>query len=290
MEIHELRAFLAIQASKSFSKGAQSLNITQPAISRRIQSLEQSLSAKLFDRVGHDIFLTPQGQALVPKARSILEAIDQLHEVIQQEDQVVKGQLTLLLSHHMAIYKMPAVLKTYMALYPEVELRFEFIASELGCDMLLNNQGDIGLFTLPKKASKDLRIETLFQDPIRLVVGKNHPLANESNIKLERLAQFQAILPPKASVTAAPFHAYLQKAKVQLLKVQECSVLESIKMLIGIDAGWGLLPASTLNDQLQEIHLADPMTMHRSLGVAYNTKRTMSKASKAMVELIHKTF
>ena len=100
MDIQDLRTFLAISENRSFSKAAETLHISQPAVSKRIQALELSLGAKLFDRVGKRIFLTEAGELLIPQARHLLAMLADTERKVRNLSESVSGTLQLATSHH----------------------------------------------------------------------------------------------------------------------------------------------------------------------------------------------
>ena len=127
MELDNLKAFVAIAENKSFSIAAEKLFITQPAISKRLSALEQSVGAALIDRATRDIRLTPAGIALLPRAESILQSIALAKREIDDLAGDVKGELRVATSHHLGLHKLPPVLRAFSSAYPLVNLRFEFL-------------------------------------------------------------------------------------------------------------------------------------------------------------------
>ena len=116
MDIQSIRSFLKVNETGSFSRAAEALFITQPAISKRIASLEQSLGTALFDRIGKSVQLTAAGQALLPTYRRILEEIDESHRIISNLRETTSGHLKLATSHHIGLHRLPPVLKKFSRL------------------------------------------------------------------------------------------------------------------------------------------------------------------------------
>src|SRR5689334_15324897 len=122
MDIAALQAFLAIAETGSFSRAAERIYLTQPAISKRIALLEEELGAKLFDRVGRGIQLTPAGQALAARARALLKDFDDVRRVITNLAGTIGGELRLAMSHHVGLHRLPPALQRFHDNHPDVRL------------------------------------------------------------------------------------------------------------------------------------------------------------------------
>src|SRR5690606_38704162 len=136
----ELKTFIAVAKSESFSIAAEQLFLSQPAISKRIASLENNLGAKLFDRIGHKVSLTEHGRALFPKAQAILLELDDVKRSIKNLSDEVGGNLMIGASHHVGLHRLPPALKKFSKLYPKVNLDISFLDSEQAHDAVLSGE------------------------------------------------------------------------------------------------------------------------------------------------------
>jgi DNA-binding transcriptional LysR family regulator len=130
MEWNELRTFLAVAESGSFSRAAEKLHLTQPAITKRIQSLETGLDVKLFDRVGKRVYLTEAGALLQPRAQALLSEINDTEMVLRNLHRRVDGRLAMATSHHVGLHRLAPVLKAFTQRHPDAVLDIEFVDSE----------------------------------------------------------------------------------------------------------------------------------------------------------------
>ena len=126
MDTQQITAFIAVAETSSFTLAAERLYLTQPAISKRINLLEQFLGNRLFDRIGKKIKLTEAGQILMPHAKKILREIEDTRNAVQNLSQSVSGRLTLASSHHIGLHRLPPVLKQYSGSYPDVSIDISF--------------------------------------------------------------------------------------------------------------------------------------------------------------------
>jgi len=286
LDIQNLKAFIAVFEQQSFSKAADHLNITQPAVSKRIATLEQDYSTTLFNRIGKSIILTEAGEILLPSARQIIEEIKRSHQSIQGLSGHLRGELKLATSHHIGLHRLPPVLRAFSSKHENVELDLHFMDSEQACDMIENGELELGIVTLPDRPSKNLITDFIWNDPLVIVVGKTHTLAQKKNITTEDLIDKAAILPSHETFTRSMIEQQLSLTKMPPIAL-ETNYLETIKMMVSIGLGWGVLPKSMIHGELTEFELQD-VHMSRKLGAVYHKKRTLSSASIAMLNILKK--
>ncbi|MCG8538166.1 MAG: LysR family transcriptional regulator, partial [Pseudomonadales bacterium] len=122
MEIAELKAFVAVAEAGSFSMAANHLHLTQPAVSKRISQLEDSVGCQLFDRIGRQISLTEAGRDLMPRANRILLEMEDVKRALSNLSGEVRGSLKIGTSHHIGLHRLPPILKQFSKAYPNVSL------------------------------------------------------------------------------------------------------------------------------------------------------------------------
>lgn len=113
MDINTLKAFVEVAETTSFSKAAESLFLTQPAVSKRIASLEQELNVLLFDRIGKNVVLTEAGNKLLPKALDMLNQAEDIKRLASNLENEVKGELKIGTSHHIGLRRLPPRIKNF---------------------------------------------------------------------------------------------------------------------------------------------------------------------------------
>jgi DNA-binding transcriptional LysR family regulator len=286
LDINGIQAFLAISETGSFSRAADLLCITQPAISKRIQSLEHTLGVTLFDRVGKGVRLTEAGQALLPSSRRIVGEITESERIISNLRKTTRGILSLATSHHIGLHRLPHVLRDYSASYPDVELKVSFMDSEQACQQIIAGDIELAIITLPDESDERLEMKTLWNDPLSLVVSKRHPLAATDKPTLKQLLQYSAVLPAQGTYTRKLIDQALhldESVKILL----ETHYLETIKAMVQAGLGWSMLPLSMLDRSLVSLDIRHARTS-RQLGVVMHNMRTKSNAANAMINLLMK--
>lgn len=288
MEPQQLRAFIEIAETGSFSEAAQQLNITQPAISKRVASLETELNHQLFDRIGRSVKLTEAGHALLPRARRILMDIEDTRRALSNLRGIVSGTLTVGTSHHIGLHRLPPILRKYSKLYPDVKLDMKFIDSEQAFDGINYGHIELGIITLSPSPSPSPHViqETVWTDDLVVMVHKDHPLLNQLEpVSLATLATLPAILPSNTTITRRIVEQHFRKANLTLNVSMSTNYLETIKMMVSIGLGWSLLPSTMLDDSVRALPVTD-CPLQRPLGVVFHPDHSLSNAAKAMLDLL----
>jgi DNA-binding transcriptional LysR family regulator len=288
MEFTQLQAFVGVATNHSFSKTASQLHLTQPAISKRISTLESHLGCDLFDRIGHRIVLTDAGKHLLPKAIKILQDIEDCKRFIHNLDDAVSGTLSLASSHHIGLHRLPEILKIYAKQYEEVELDFKFLESEQACAAVHIGEIEVAIITLPLETNDKLITETLWVDQLICVASNEHPLCKIPEITLETLCNFPILLPEQQTYTSQIIERPFIKNNLKLNPHICTNELESLRMMVEIGLGWSVLPHSMLREPLREI-IVDGLNLHRTLGIIWHRDRTLSNAAIAMNNLLKST-
>jgi DNA-binding transcriptional LysR family regulator len=286
MDTNNLRTFITAAELESFSLAAEQLYLTQPAVSKRIAALEEELGAPLFDRIGRRVSLTEAGRALIGRAKLILQDIEDSRRLISNLSGSVTGRLSIGTSHHIGLHRLPPVLRRYSARYPEVELDLHFMDSEAACRAVLAGDLELGIVTLPPQPLSELDSEVIWPDPLAIVVGHDHPLAEESRVTLPQLADYPAILPAKGTYTRELLESDLVPGGLTLKVGMTTNYLETIKMMVSVGLGWSVLPLSMMSEELLALEV-DAIELARQLGVVRHRSRTLSNAARAMLDTLH---
>ena len=278
-------AFIAVSETGSFSKAASRLFVTQPAVSKRISALESELDVKLFDRIGKSVQLTEAGNALVPSCLRILAELEESRRIVNNLSGHIGGQVKIGTSHHIGLHRLPPVLSHYTQLYKQVDLDMHSMDSEEACDAVLKGELEIAIATLPEKTPAKLATQTIWLDPLGVVVSRKHPLAKQKNVTLKNLVEHPAILPSQSTYTRALLEKMLGINTSKLKIAMETNYLETIKTMASIGLGWSVLPLAMCDKNLLHIDINNTH-MQRQLGVAWHRERTLSNAAKRLIEVL----
>ncbi len=285
MQISQITAFLAVAELQSFSLAAERLHITQPAVSKRIRQLEETMQTTLFDRIGKKSILTPNGLALMPHAEQILLEIKTYKARLEREHDQPSGILSLATSHHVGLHRLPRVLRDFKIEYPQVDLDLHFMDSEDACIAVSKNELELAIVTLPEIRDERLNLEPIWIDLLQVVLAPDHPLSRLSEISSDQLLDYPAILPSAGTFTRKIINQYFGAVKGSMKIILETNYLETIKVMVSANLGWSMLPISMLDSTLIGKSLSG-LEIKRSLGIVTRRNRTLSLNSEPMIAML----
>jgi len=280
-----LSAFLAVADSGSFSRAAEQLHITQPAVSKRIALLEQQLDARLFDRIGRHVTLTEAGRALKPRAELVLQTLTDTRRALGKLSGQVRGRLSMATSHHIGLHRLPPVLRRFTKAYPGVALDIDFLDSEVAYDQVLRGDVELAIITLAPQVEPPLVAATIWNDPLDFVIAPEHPLAGRERVSLRQLADYPAVFPGANTFTHRVVSGLFEQHGIRPDIGMSTNYLETIKMMVSIGLAWSVLPRTMLDNQVRALPIPG-VALQRRLGVIWHSGRTLSNAAEALIELL----
>lgn len=286
MDTGNLDAFLAVAHSRSFSRAAEQLHLTQPAISKRIASLEQQLNTRLFDRIGKHVHLTESGRALKPRAELIINTLNDTRRALGNLSATIQGRLSVATSHHIGLHRLPPVLRRFTKAYPGVVLDIQFLDSEVAYDKVLQGEIELAVITLAPHAEPPIVATELWQDPLEFVVAPEHPLANTQRLQLRQLAPHAAVFPGLNTFTHQIVSRLFEQHGLTPQIGMSINYMETIKMLVSIGLAWSVLPRTMIDSQVRVLQLPG-VQLQRQLGCIHHSGRTLSNAGQALLALLH---
>lgn len=291
MDTQSLQAFLAVADTQSFSRAAEQLHLTQPAVSKRIATLESQVGTRLFDRIGRRIALTEAGSVLLPQARRILFSVEDSRRALANLSGQVGGKLTLATSHHIGLHRLPPLLKQYTQRHPEVTLDLHFLDSEQAYQGVLDGTLEMAVVTLAPHPHEQLQVVELWRDRLCFACAIDHPLthqAPQSDLSLTDLCEYNCVMPGAKTFTGSLIAQRFSEAGLQLPVSMATNYLETLKMMCSVGLGWSLLPEKMIDSELVELKVDTP-PIYRPLGYLVHTNRTLSNAARRMIEELENT-
>jgi len=287
MDINALQAFIEVARKESFSLASETLFITQPAISKRIAALEDDLGVQLFNRINRKVTLTDAGQKLLPKAKALVDELNDMRRYATSLSDEIKGELLIGTSHHVSMHRLPPILREYRRQYLDVHLDMTFGESDIMCKLVERGEIELAIVTLPKTLPDSLEKRVLWVDSLHFVVGPDHPLLPQENVSFQQLAEHPCVLPSESTETYRVISREMERAGLTLNVQMTNNNLDTLKMLVGAGFGWTLLPETLLDESVMEVFVeADGVRFERELGVVLHRKRSLSNAAKAMLGMV----
>jgi len=282
MDTQNLRAFLLVAESGSFSEAADKLHITQPAVSKRIAQLEGQLDTPLFDRIGRTVNLTEAGHALLPHARAVQVELQAAERSVRDLTGEVSGNLRLATSHHIGLHRLPPALSWFSQSYPEVHIDIDFMDSEQAYDLTLRGEVELSVVTLAPTPVAHIEVQRIWPDPLDFMVQRDHPLSQVHGLSLPQLSEHPAILPGLNTYTGQIVKGLFDERELPLNVSIGTNYLETIRMMASVGLGWTVLPRSMHDATLVTLAVADA-SIARELGVIRHEGRSLSRAARAFI-------
>ena len=285
MDTANLQAFLAVADTGSFSRAAEQLHLTQPAVSKRIAMLEQQLDARLFDRIGRHVSLTEAGLALQPRAQQVLSLMNDTRRALSNLSSEVSGRLSIATSHHIGLHRLPPVLREFTRRHPQVSFDIQFLDSEVAYDKVLHGEIELAVITLAPEVAPPVMSELIWDDPLDFVIAPEHPLAQQRDLELAQLAAYPAVFPGTNTFTHKVVSDLFEHYRVQPQISMSTNYMETIKMMVSIGLAWSVLPRSMLDSQVSVLQLPG-VHLQRELGCIWHSGRTQSNAARELITLL----
>lgn len=252
MEIRQLKAFLAIAETKTFTAGARMMNVTQAAISMQIRQLEDELGLQLFTRTPRRVILTEAGDSLMDRARKILREHDTAIAEIAELAGAEYGRLRIGSSSSMfASEQLPEILEKLKERFPNSEITVGSGTSQVLVEKILNGEIDIAFVSLPVETT-NVQTELLFSDEIVAIAHPDHPLAKERVISAAALAGEHLILGEKGGNTRRMIDDFFHAANVKPNIMMELSRQTAINRMVENKMGVGIAGAKTVSKVVRE--------------------------------------
>ena len=280
-----LTAFVAVAEHGGFSAAAEHLHLTQPAVSKRIALLEQSLEQPLSHRPAREIGLTEAGRLLLPRAQRMLAEADAARRALQDLGQDIGGRLRVATSHHVGLHRLPDLLRRFSGAHPQVALDIRFMDSEQAYAQVLQGEAELAVTTLGP-TEPPLQATPLWNDPLRFVVAPDHPLARRAKVGLADIAAHPAVLPDPGTFTHRIVADTFARRGLSLQLRMTTNYLETIKMMVSVGLAWSALPDTMVDTQVRVLAVPG-VALERKLGVVVHGGRTLSRAAVASAALLH---
>jgi DNA-binding transcriptional LysR family regulator len=288
MELYSLQVFLTVATEKSFSRAAERLLRTQPAVSLALQRLEQELQEKLIDRSGHGLLLTDAGRTVLEYARRFESLRQEMENSLAELRDNSAGRLTIGANESTSLYLLRHI-ERYRELYPKVKVEVRRSLSSRIPNELLDGNLELGVISYDP-GDERLQSKVIYIDALAFVVSPTHRLAHRKIVSISELASenFVAhnVLSPYREVVLREFQAH----KVPLRMDLEMPTIETIRKMVQNNMGVAFLPRMCVEQEIEQKILAEvrvkEMHVERKIRLVYPTRRGLSHAAKAFLEVV----
>lgn len=252
--LRQLKVFAAVAKNLSFTKAAEELCLTQPAVSMQVKQLEHQLDVNLFEQLGKKIYLTDAGQEVYHYSRLINHQLEELETVLANLKGLGRGKLRISVAST-ANYFAPTLLGSFCQRFPGVTVSLDVTNRETLLRQLNDNEVDLVIMGQPP-GEMDLESHAFMENPLVIVAPPNHPLAQEHGIPLPRLERETFLVREPGSGTRIAMERFFTQHDVHISTGMEVGSNEAIKQSVQAGLGLGLLSRDTVDMELELGRLA----------------------------------
>ncbi len=289
MELDQLRYFLQVAERASFTRAAEDLAISQPALSRSIQKLEEELGQPVFERKTRSVSLTDAGTLLQARAQQMLTILEDTKAEITDDGE--SGRVRVGAIPTIAPYFLPCVLRQFSEEFPKATL----VVQENTTDHLIKScaQGEIDLAILAMPIpAKYLEVEELFDEELFLVLPPDHPLAEKKSIRLSDVEPLPFVLLDEAHCLSDNIVSFCRQRSFQPVSVEKTSQLAMVQELVSLSHGVSMIPAMAKNIDHSDRRAYRSFTGRRpsrTIAVAWNPYRFQSRLINAFRQQLRRS-
>jgi len=287
-DLADLRAFLALADLGSFKAASAALHLSQSALSRRIDKLEDALGVTLFTRTTRKVELSTLGRSFMPKARNVLNELQDALLSLGDVAERISSEVTFACVPSAVAYFLPAVIEEYHRRYPGIRIR---VIDESSSELLLNvarGEADFGLTYIGSQEA-DLEFEPLFEEPFVVACLNTHPLAGRKKLSWRELSEFDYISIAPGSGNRLLIDRALSHTDTKPRWFCEVCHVPALVSLVEAGLGLGVVPRLSMppngHSGLVSIALQDPCVT-RTLGLIKRRGRALSTAAQLFYDLL----
>jgi DNA-binding transcriptional LysR family regulator len=291
-DLADLRAFVAVAELNSFRAAAESIHLSQPALSRRIDKLEAALGVRLFERTTRSVSLTAVGRDFSHKARSLLDDLEasllSMHEVAASQ----MGEVIIACVPSAVYYFLPKVLRDYHEQYPKIRVRIIDDSANAVLESVARGEADFGINFIGTQ-EPDIEFQAILKEPFVVACRRDHPLARKRKVTWVELGQYDYLTVNKGSGNRLLVDLALTNSDV---RPSWCFEAKHVSTLLGlVEAGLGVAVVPRLSmpqgehATLATVTLVEP-SIDRSVGLIRRRGRELPPAARQLYQMIEKTW
>jgi DNA-binding transcriptional LysR family regulator len=287
MDVNQLEVLVAVANEKSFSRAADLLNRTQPAVSQAVRRLEEEIGERLFDRSSKDGTLTAGGEVLLEYAKQMLNLRESAYTAIRELRDLHQGKVAVSANEHTVFYLIP-VIQEFRKRHPMIKVEVKRgVASRIPTEVM-NREVELGVISFKPEDSSVISVPVM-TDELVLIASPGHAFSKRQTVSITELGNESFIAHNAVSPYRDQVIKSFEKYKTPLNISVELPSLEAIKKLVGISSGLALVPKLTAETELRNGTLVGlsvkEMKLERNLHIIYRRNSELSNASKIFVEL-----
>ncbi len=289
MDLLHLEHFLAVVEEGTFTRAAERLNRTQPAVSQSVRRLEEQIGASLFARDVHEVTLTEAGRVLADYARRLLAMRDDAVKQVTELKTLQAGKLSIAAHESAAVYLLPAPLRAYLQKFPNIKVNIQRSRMQEIPRQVMDREVDVG-FVKDEPAFHELHWVEVFADEMVLVAPPDHPLVSHKQLTLRDLGSENFVMHHGCTVTAARILQLFADHSTRCRVAAELWSFENVKTFVRERVGLAIVPAITVRQELADGTLTrlplPELSMPRRTLMIYRDQGYMSDSASELIKLV----
>ena len=286
--LRQLQVFEKVASHLNYSRAAEELYLSQPAVSMQIKQLEEHIGLPLLEQMGKKIFLTEAGRELFHYARSISQQLAEMEAVFDEMKGLGRGKLTLSVVNT-ANYFTPQLLAKFCKQHPNINVILQVANRDAVLKQLADNSTDLAIMGQPPDGM-DIVAESFLDNPLVVIAAPDHPLAKIPHIQFAQLAQETFLSREKGSGTRSAMERVFALHGVQPRISMEMETNEAIKQAVQAGMGLGILSLHSIELELETNRLAvldvEHFPLLRHWFVAHRRNKRLTSAALAFKEFL----
>ena len=288
VSLRQLRVFEAVARLSNYTRAAEELHLSQPAVSMQVHQLEDSVGLPLFERLGKAIVLTEAGREIYQYSRSINRSLQEMEEVVEALKGVNRGRLHLAVASTVN-YFAPRLLAIFHQRYPGITPRLDVTNRESLVRLLDANSIDLALMGVPPE-NVDVEAEAFMDNPLVVIAPPDHPWAGERGIPLDRLAQEVFVMREAGSGTRQAMERFFREAGVTIRHGMQMTRNEAVKQAVRSGLGLSVVSTHTIELELETGRLVtldvQGFPLPRQWYLVYRRGKRLSPAAAAFRDFV----
>lgn len=283
-DLHVLEHFVVLARTKNFTRAAEELHLSQSALSRSIQKLEEQVGQTLCERKPREVVLTEMGKVLLDRGREILKLVEATRQELSEAGRRVRVRLGAIPT--IAPYFLPHLLGGFSKKHPEICVVVEEDTTDVLVKRCEQGEIDLTVLALPINSSA-VKVEPLFDEELLLVVPQGHALADEKAVTSRVVKGFPFVMLNEAHCLSENIASFCRRQSIQPVSVERTSQLATVQELVALDHGVSLVPemARRLDASDRRVYCSFAGEKpFRTVALMWNPKNHVSRAVKHLMD------
>lgn len=291
-DLADLRAFVAVAELNSFRAAAESIHLSQPALSRRVEKLEAALGIRLFDRTTRSVSLTAVGRDFSKKARALLDELEDSLLSMREVASSQVGEVVIACIPSAVYYFLPQVLKEYHAQYPRIRVRILDDGANAVLESVTRGEADFGINIIGTQ-EPEIEFQSILSEAFVVACCSDHPLAVKRQVTWGELDQYDYMTVDKSSGNRLLLDNALATAKARPSWRYEARHISTLVGMVEAGLGIAVVPRLSMpmgkHPTLVSIPLVDP-SVERTVGLIRRRGRELSPSARHLYQMIEQTW